>query len=403
VKYYLFLIFIPVFIFAIAPADPNDDSPSCCPTGYYRAKSTVSVGDCRDNSYHNEYHSCLRVVEFKKSDCASLFSDPDGKLTRDFDTSYSCRPRPAECDDNQSVDENGNCIDPEPDPDPECGPDRHWQPSPDGETGACVCDNGLPEINGECQTPTCPPVFQSLPLFKIAQTLSDCDFFPLSDSAALDLPDGSGVCCYGQPDLNETDPCPPNSIEIDGKCYPIEPQSDKNDTDPYDCPDDQYWDFMANGGEGGCLPFFPDDNGTAPGGTNPGGDGSSGSNDENGTDPGGTNPGGSDSNGTAPGGSGEGGISNDDYEEGLKGYGDKLLSYGENALNGYILVRLPVTVVGGCDGSLSKSMTILGRSYTIDISDGIRKFDSQNGLIKSIVLFLFAISGVVIVLSGRSE
>ena len=265
----------------------------------------------------------------------------------------------------------------------DCAPDEHY----DNTQEACVCNNGYPKINGQCQKPECPQTYDSLPLFDEVDREEDCHPFPLADYSYLKRPDGV-ICCYGQKDIDHNDTCPTNSIEINGQCYEIQ-HDDQNDTsNKHDCPFGQYWSYLANDGEGGCLDMFPENNNT------------NGSNDQSsGT---GTNDGntGGTSTGDDP---AEGAMTEDEYKQGLSEFSTKLQDFGNKALNNYVLIKLPVTVTGTCSNEFRKTFNILGKSYTIDLSPYFAKLNEINSYIYGLVMFVFAISGIVIVLSNRGD
>ena len=225
---------------------------------------------------------------------------------------YDCQESEP-CDNNQTHDEFGNCIDV-----PPCPDGQHYESSAE----ECVCDNGLPKINGQCQVPHCPLTYGGFPLQ--AENLTNFECIAQGGDSAVFLADDRSdlTCCYySNQDQNNT--CPEGTARIGDICVPIEPPGpDDNDTDPYDCPPEQYYSFEENG----CVPFFPDDNDTDPdngggsGGDAGGGSGSTDGNNSGGGTGGGTDGGsGGDSNGTGTG----GGVS-DDYHQDLKDIKDSV-------------------------------------------------------------------------------
>ncbi len=271
---------------------------------------------------------------------------------------------------------------------PSCSLGSHY----DNSVESCVCDNGYSssyDASGVlvCEPPVCPGMYQGLPHFNTVDSVADCNFFQMSDGAALERPDGK-ICCYGQSAIDDNNTCPDNEVNIDGVCYPIE--HDDNDTD-HQCGEGQYWSIYSNS----CVDWFPENNDTNITGNQGGG---SGTGD-------GTNGAGRDSkvSDSTMGDLFGGEMSNSEYSDGLQGFGERAINKVKEAMNSYVLIHLPINVSGECGQNLRANFSILGKSYHIDIQDQFAEINQYNSQIYALVLFLFAISGVVLVLSGGKE
>jgi hypothetical protein len=121
-------------------------------------------------------------------------------------------------------------------PEPDCPPDQ-YNATGDIEVPDCQCKNGMPKINGECQTPTCPTENGGLPLVAENITEQFCQNYsnPVLGVVASYIAYNDGYndisCCYSDSPA-EPDECPPNHIKNSfGICEPIPPTADNNDTD----------------------------------------------------------------------------------------------------------------------------------------------------------------------------
>lgn len=306
-----------------------------------------------------------------------------------------------QCPVGTTLDNNGSCVcdDPSKQFDTNTGQCTFSCPvnaSPDpNNPESCKCNDGYEpsySLDGtfECLEKQCLPIVDDLPFFlKVSPAdISLCNFFPLSDSSFVELDPSTG-CCYGQPNFEDNSTCPSNNIEINGQCYPVT-SSDDNDTPvSHVCPTGEYWSFSANGGQGGCVPFFTDSNGTDPlpsdglDGTITGSDGNLSAIDL--------------------------GYNFDNLGQD-QGFADGLVKDVVNLdgvstelnklLDSYVLIDLPLRATGSCDAELTKTITVLGASYTIDARPWVSKFNEYLPLIRSFVIFSFVFSGVLIVL-GR--
>ncbi len=270
----------------------------------------------------------------------------------------------------------------------------------------CVCDNGYPKISDEngtlvCQEPECPAMHGGVPLFNIVEVTSDaCSFDEGMDNPHSLMPEPNHICCYGG-DPGDNIPCNPacNSDQfcINGLCIDAGYPDDDNSSDSHECPMGEYWSFMENK----CVPFFPDDeNNSSDGSTGDGsGDGTDGQTDNNGS-------GGQTDNNSSLFDNPDlfnGSISSSEYQDSMVGASDQIIDHIQKLMDSYVLISLPVTVIGGCDNGLSKSFSILGKSYTLDLSGWFGKINEYNSLIKGLVMFVFGISGLLMVASGRGE
>ena len=273
-------------------------------------------------------------------------------------------------------------------PDVNCTvPNSHYDYS--GES--CVCDDGYISdysFTGliSCSAPECPPTYTDYsgfpqPLFMVTDDVSKCNFFSYSDGYSIDIDPPGIVCCYGQEAIDDNSTCGTNEIEVNGDCYPIS-HSDDNQTDPHECPIGEYWSFTANGGDGGCLPFFPDENITTnsdsslPSGTTL-------ANVDNTT-------GDVTSTLSAP--------SQKNFEDAMSPFLDK----AKDVLKSYVLLDLPIQT-GTCSNDFSVSFTIFGTTYKMDLNKYFSSINQNLSWISSLVIFMFAFAGVVIVLSSGKD
>lgn len=247
----------------------------------------------------------------------------------------------------------------------------------DFPTESCKCT--LPyipsyDLNGtmSCILPDCPAIYEQhqppLPLFLVTTSVTNCNFFPMADNAVLNL-DGM-ICCYGQEDVDDNTNCALNEIEISGNCYPI----DSNNSDspiPPECGTDSYWSASANQ----CLPNQDDINGSDAGGD--------------------TN---TDTNSSTP------LPSPDDLLDFMDiADFDEVEQQLRDVVNSYVLVQIPVAISGTCSSEFQRTFTFFGKSYTIDVSKYMSALNDYLPLLKSIILFMFSISGVLIVLSSGRD
>ena len=401
---FLLVLFLPLFLFSspYGTVPPADQCPTYAP---HLVLERTNVWDATDVSgkptprdigcsgdtvvrcswatppADGQYYGDIWYDEYKCKTCVegteyvpqtySCESPCDANLTRNPDTGQ-CEQPPVSCPDGADYNVTAE---------------------------ECQCKKGYDSsynAGGDlvCTPPLCPDTYDSLPLFKVADSVVDCNFFELSDGSALTRPDGK-ICCYGQPALDDNSSCPPNNVEINGECYPI---TDSNKTDPKDCPSGEWWDISANDWAGGCVPIFEppaDSNSTDP--NNPPGGSNTptgGSGELNGSAPATTL-----TNGDLFGGE----MTPDEYSDSLKGYTNKAYDYVKKLLDGYVLVKLPVNISGSCSNELVQTFTILGKSYTVNLTSWFQKINDYNSLIYALVMFIFGVTGVIIVASGRSE
>jgi len=245
------------------------------------------------------------------------------------------------------------------------------------------------DLNGffTCVNPSCPSYYENhnppLPLFNVTDSPSKCNFFNFSDGAYIQI--GTSVCCYGQESEDNNDTCALNEMEINGICYPITNDENNSDSQSHECPFEEYWSFETNS----CQKFYPDNN------------------DTNGTNPNTGGTGGVDTNN-------DGTIDND--ELGLaslsdkQGYADGLVqdALGMDKikdqlvvlLDGYVLLPLPTSIGGSCSTEFKKTINILGNNYILDVSEQMQTVFDLLPTLKMIILFMAAVSGIVIVLSS---
>ena len=389
----ILFLFVWLIFLTVNAHSKASDNPSCCSSGYINVQSGYSVQENYNisSSTYEElpeiaviYDKCTvyRTMEYRFSDQCDQYGC---KVIGDLVTrNYSCQVNPCE---NGVPDEYGNCP-------VDCPPGSDYNIT--AETCQCKPGYGSSGFGDDliCTAPVCPAMYDSLPLFKVVNQPGDCNFLNMTDGSSLQRPDGKW-CCYGQEDDLPEDNCPPNNIEINGECYPITPSPDDNSTpDDHTCPMGEYWSFQSNS----CKPFYPDDNVTGDSGGSGGSGGSGDTSNSSGT---------SDNNGTIViddsawfGGE----ISKDDYKGGLEGYANKSVDAVKDLLDSYVLISLPVNISGSCNGELSKTITVLGNSYTIDLSPHFQKLNNYNSMIYGLVMFVFGIGGVLMVAaSGRSD
>jgi hypothetical protein len=376
---YFFLImgFVIVALATKVKADTLVGAPCVTPDGYYRSytggftffaynSTPPYVTDCTVNQYIGyEYYSVPFNTTYKEYRRKVIFSViPDCPSGEDFNvTSGECEQSSPSCPPNAVYNtQNEGC---------ECMPPylTEW----DVDTMYCVM-------------PDCPPFFEShtppLPLFNQVTNVNDCNYFPMADFAYTTL--GDVVCCYGQKNIEDNDPlsCGTNEIMVNGSCVPIE-GGDENDpmAEERECAEGSTYSESA----GQCVPVVPD--------TDVNEDG---------------NPNSADADG-------DGTITNDelfqndewdDYsgdgsEFGINigGMADKV---GE-AIDSYVLLDIPVSVSGTCNAELSYTFTvpIINKTHTIEANTYMEKMNEYNPVIKGIVLFLFSVSGVLLVMAGR--
>ena len=339
----------------------------------------LSLEDLYAYESMEDSYSCTDDDEYRTVTYSYKFVDEHYYAVFTIDQ-YSCESCP---DGTEPNSETGICEAPPTVPD--CPVNSSY--SQDSES--CECDTGYQssyDISGEmsCVAVTCPSVYNSLSFFAIAPTINDCNFFELSDGAALSVSPNT-VCCYGQEAIDDNQTCPPNNVEINGECYPIVDNPDDNSTDSHDCPTGEYWSFIENS----CVPFFPDDNSS---------DSDPDPNDST-TD---LDPNASVSSLTNDDLFG-GEMSPDEYSSELNEYSRKAYDSVRELLDSYVLLELPVNVSGSCSDELVQTFTIFGFSYSINLTAWFSSINEYNSLIYSIVMFVFGLSGVVVVLSGRSE
>lgn len=260
---------------------------------------------------------------------------------------------------------------------PDCNvTNSHYDLSSEG----CVCDvNYLPtyDLNGlkSCDLPECPTVYEQhqppLPLFSEVSNPANCNFFPFGDNAVATLIENVKYCCYGQQNEDNNSTCGPNEIQIGDNCYPIQ-DNDDNSTDPIDCGAGSSWSDSANQ----CLPddiYSNDLNGTM-----------SNNIDNNGTQ------------GSLP---NQGDIDAFLDIANFDGLKDEMGSL----LNRYVLIQLPVNVGGTCTNEFTQTFSFMGHSYTINLNSYMSAVYDYLPLLKGIILFMMALSGVVIVLSSGRD
>jgi len=256
----------------------------------------------------------------------------------------------------------------------------------------CKCNDGyIPDYDlgfsglKSCTAPKCPPTYTDFdgyphPLFKVTDAVSKCNWFGYSSGHSIEIIPPGIVCCYGQEAIEDNNTCEINEIEINGNCYPVT-HEEKNDTNPHDCPMGEYWSFMANQGEGGCLPFFPENNDTGDDGSIPSGSSLGNMDKDTGLIT---------SSVDSPG--------QGDFEDAMSPFLDK----AKDVLNSYVLIDLPIQV-GTCSNDFKVSFTIFGNSYSIDLNSYFSQINSVLGWISALVIFMFAFAGVLIVLSSGKD
>ena len=241
------------------------------------------------------------------------------------------------CAKNESLDSLGSCV-------AVCDENQTYNPS--NET--CIDD---------VSPPICPPTYSDtdLPLFATVSSPSECNAFPLSDSAISEYPNGL-VCCYGQEGIVDENECPVNSINIGGICHPISSSSDGNDTAEPTPNDDGNLDV-----------------------------------------------------------DGDGVIDETETElDNLSGYAEglvkdalgisKIQSKISSLMDSYVLLPLPFNASDSCSQEFVKSFVILGRTYVIDLSSEMQTVFNSLTIVKSIILFMATITGILITLSsGRNS
>ena len=232
-----------------------------------------------------------------------------------------------------------------------------------------------------CVMPDCPPTYGNnvppLPLFLQTDNVNNCNFFALGDGAVLDL--NGLICCYGQEDTSPPEQCAINEMAINGECYPIVPREEVPELNTT-CPKGSYWSINSES----CLEWFPENNSTNPDGSpsaTAGDTDGDGSLDDVGQD------------GSYEG-DGDYGIDMDGAESALS-----------NILTSYVLIDLPVSISSNCGDEFKKTFTlpVTGQSYSIDVAQHISTIEEYAPMIKAIILFMFSLSGVLIVLSGNKE
>ena len=62
-----------------------------------------------------------------------------------------------------------------------------------------------------------------------------------------------------------------------------------------------------------------------------------------------------------------------------------------------------MSISGTCNAELVREVNLLGASYTIDLRPYFKQLDEFAPTIKSLVIFLFGLSGVLIVLASAKE
>jgi hypothetical protein len=273
---------------------------------------------------------------------------------------------------------------------PPCGDNQTWN----SDNEQCECNSPyVPQYNlsndMSCVLPDCPPIYTGgatpLPLFKQTTDVNNCNFFNWADGAVLDI-DGL-VCCYGQEGVDDTNTCPPNTINIEGHCYPI---SEGNQTDE-DIEKDicnstpgMMWSINRNE----CVSIhtgLPENNETNPNEGNGGIPGSDGSVDGNGTVLGNT-------------------LMTEGNEEAFNVDMDGVKNSLNGLLDSYVFIKVPVNVSGSCSSELSYtfSFPLIG-SYTVDASPYIAQLEPYMDVFRMLIYFLFAFSGVIIVLASTKE
>lgn len=268
---------------------------------------------------------------------------------------------------------------------PPCPSNSSW----DSVQEKCNCNTdyyATYDISGNmtCELPECPTSYDShnppLPLFKIVTDPSFCNFFAMADGAYLQI-NSSRTCCYGQESIDDNNTCGTNEMEINGQCYPLVENNDTNP--PIECNGDEYYSES----QGGCVPIFTTDTN---GSTSP----NDGVNSD--TVDGDINTPLTDTNG-------DGKTNVDDYSGDGSEFGidlDAVKGKLTSVINSYVLVDVPITASGTCSSDLQRTFTILGQSYTLDLAPYMQQFNEYLPIIKSLVLFMFAFSAVVLVLAS---
>ena len=281
-----------------------------CPSGYssypsyqldrnndYNTSGLAEVHRDQDVCNDNSYGYTELEIHYHVNNNGSGVSHVSDILHR---IDYACIPS---CPPSQSRDDNGTCV-----PDTSCPTGEVW----DIGSEQCICENGYPKIDGQCQVPHCPQSDPSYPTFTLVSensNQSECEQSAGGASFTLaSYPEQGLNCCYVDPnsnpdpnDNNETE-CPTNYFKIGDDCYPIDPNdnnetdnnnnnnnnnsnngggNDDNDSgDPFDCPVDYYYSIVTEK----CEPFYDDNNtndNSSNGGSGGGNDGSATSENNN--------------------------------------------------------------------------------------------------------------------------
>jgi len=383
----------------------NNDT---CPEGQERGDD----GECHDND--DECTLSCPEGSYLSDDCQCVFPEGD-------------------CPEGQERGDDGECHD------KDCPPNSFRS-----SDGTCICKFGYDMLSGQCKDPECPSSYKDSsgyphPLIATVKTPLDCQFASFSDGYAFSLDDDM-ACCYGEAPKDDNDTCPPGYIQVGDDCYEIE-HHDNNDTDdPHDCPTGYYYSYLSEQ----CEPFFSNDNngtgdvGSGTGGGSGGDDGtgdvgggtggdnhsdnnsSSGNNDDSGSSNDG-NSNNDDSNST-DGTDGDGGGDNgecpvnylriddkcikiEDKDAPAQGDFEKavlpFINTAKGVLSSYILIKLPIQASGSCGTELHKTITVLHHSYSIDLRPYFEDIDRELSWVSSLVIFMFAYSAVIIVLSNK--
>ncbi len=149
-----------------------------------------------------------------------------------------------------------------------CAPDEHY----DNAQEACVCNNGYPKINGQCQVPHCPDPDDATnyPLRFENISESACSESTLDEHQYVYkvYQDVNLSCCYIDPlytdnnDNNTSHECPVGYYysSFYEECRPLD--ADNNDSDnnttSHDCPMEYYYSIETEK----CEPFYPENNST---------------------------------------------------------------------------------------------------------------------------------------------
>lgn len=393
---------------------PDNTDFGCCGDGYYQTSSAY----VRDNFVHPTLqNTCDKFNDliYSYHHVTADYNRADGwNPTQEY--SVACVAVP-ECilPLINNPDDLSQCIDAPPLREV-CPPDSNtYDATPEAEIATCVCNSpyiaSYDLFGMTCTLPTCDPEVNGLPLFATVTDITECNFYPMSDSLAL-THDGGFTCCYGQSndDGNSSDyGCPPNHIAIgSGDCVEIERPADAPD---YTCFDGQYYDFL----QGGCK-NKPDDLIESNPNNLP--DGSAGSGQGDGTVETAPNPDGScdvgyqinpisgqcalilpdglPTDGSGQIGDGDGDGSDDGFDGLLSGVSESLMG----VLNGYVLLHVPISATGTCSSELKYTFNILGTSYILDASPWIAELDPMLPIIKGLIVMAFAFAGVILVMAG---